>query len=183
MRRAPPRSGSCGGHSAHQRRTRLPRVGATSRVQALGLPLGTNCSRPRQRGTHACFPPKSERLRRQRTRRPQSRAAAWRARRTTLTRPRHTAPRVLPYACPAALTRSARGTPVVSDVILRVWSQTTDAALGKQAPPAPQQYRSASNPLAMSAVLPSTDAGASRKPIVRSWTLGSRPRRASGATV
>jgi hypothetical protein len=52
-------------------------------------------------------------------------AAAWRARRTTPTRPRHTAPRVLPYVCPAALTRSARGTPVVSDVILRVPSQTT----------------------------------------------------------
>jgi hypothetical protein len=47
--------------------------------------------------------------------------------RTTLTRPRDTAPRVLPYACPAALTRSARGAPVVSDVILRLTSQTTGA--------------------------------------------------------
>jgi hypothetical protein len=90
-------------------------------------PLRTNCGCLRQRGTHACFPRKSERLRRQPTRRPQSRAAAWRARRTTLTRPRHTAPRVLPRACPAALPRSARGTPVVSDAILRVTSQTTDA--------------------------------------------------------
>ena len=44
---------------------------------------------------------------------------------TTLTRPRETAPRVLPYACPAALTRSARGAPVVSDVVLRVRFQTT----------------------------------------------------------
>jgi hypothetical protein len=45
------------------------------------------------------------------------------------------------------------------------------AGLGKQAPPAPQQWGSASNPLAMAAVLPCTDAGASRKPIVRWWTL------------
>jgi hypothetical protein len=48
--------------------------------------------------------------------------------RTTLTRPRDTAPRVLPYACPAALTRSARGTPVVSDVTLRMTSGTTGAS-------------------------------------------------------
>jgi hypothetical protein len=33
----------------------------------------------------------------------------------------------------------ARGLGAVSDAILRVWSQTTGAALGKQAPPAPQQ--------------------------------------------
>jgi hypothetical protein len=55
MRRAPPPSGSCGGHSAHQRRTRLSRVGATSRVQALGLPLGTSRRSPSGSARHACF--------------------------------------------------------------------------------------------------------------------------------
>jgi hypothetical protein len=58
--------------------------------------------------------------------------AAWGVKRdtgaapTTLTEPRHTGRRVSPHACPAALTRSARGTPVVSDVILRMTYQTTE---------------------------------------------------------
>jgi hypothetical protein len=57
---------------------------------------------------HPCFPRESERLRRQRNRRPQWRNSDLGRTPTALTEPRHTARRILPHACPPAPTRSAR---------------------------------------------------------------------------
>jgi hypothetical protein len=84
----------------------------------------------------------SERPCRQWTRRTQWRNSDLARTPTTLTEPRRTPLRVVPYTCPPAPTRSAQGRPVISDVILRKPSGKTERS--RQCPRRPQRGWAAS---------------------------------------